>query len=77
MKKVLAREALWLLFAIIVAFPLAFVFLWMLDLSAQGRGYTDAEKNFIAELYLIGYVISFVGIYVLRIIAALIRAAVS
>jgi len=77
MKSKIAREVLWFIVAIILAFPLGFVFLWLLDITASGSYPTQAEKDFVVELYLIGCILGFLGIYFMRLIALLIRNSVS
>lgn len=73
MKKVLAREFLWLLFAIVAAVPLGFVFLHFLAASPESQNYTEEEMTFLSGLYLLGVILSFVGIYLIRLIVASLR----
>jgi hypothetical protein len=77
MKSKIAKEVLWFIVALAFAFPLAFGFLWMLDITASGNYPSEEEKDFVVELYLIGCILSFLGIYLMRIIAMLIRTAVA
>lgn len=73
MKKIIAREFLWLLVNLVLAAPLAFFFLSALDLIAEGDVFTENEKNFIAQLYLLAYVFNFIGLYVVRFIVLAIQ----
>jgi|JI10StandDraft_1071094.scaffolds.fasta_scaffold1942770_2 hypothetical protein len=73
MKKIIAREFLWLLVNLVLAAPLAFFFLGALDLIAEGDVFTENEKNFIAQLYLLAYVFNFIGLYVVRFIVLAIQ----
>ncbi len=70
MKKVLAREFLWFIGALILSVPLAFAFLWLLGLTAETTVYTREEEKFAMSLFLLGYILSFIGIYLARIIHA-------
>ena len=76
MKSEIAREVLWLIVAILLSFPLALGFLWILDLTGEDPGMTEPEKDFLVELYLIGYVLSFLGIYLMRLVAILISTSI-
>lgn len=73
MKKVIAREFLWLMVNLVLAAPLAFLFLNALDLVAEGDVFTENEKNFIAELFLLAYVFNFAGLYLVRFIVLAIK----
>lgn len=66
MGKVIAREFIWLIVALIVAIPLGLVFLWFFGFTREIINLTEIRKNFIFWLYLIGYFTSFAGIYIIR-----------
>lgn len=70
MKKVLAREFLWFIGALILAIPLAFAFLWLLGLTENTTIYTQEEEKFAISLFMLGYILSFIGIYLARIVHA-------
>ena len=74
MKKALAKEFLWLVFAVVMAIPLGFLFLYFLQVSPEGRTYANEEEEFIVQLYLLGVVLSFIGIYLIRMIVGSLRA---
>ncbi|MGB0929163.1 MAG: hypothetical protein ACPGVB_00205 [Chitinophagales bacterium] len=73
MKKVLAREFLWFIGALVLSIPLAFLFLWMLGLTAETTIYTQDEEVFATKLFFLGYILSFIGIYLTRIVYASIK----
>jgi len=68
MKKIIAREFLWLMVILVLAAPLAFLFFSALDLVAEGDFFTEHEKDFIAELYLMSYLFCFIGLYLMRLV---------
>lgn len=76
MKKVLAREFLWLVAALVLAIPLGIMFLWLLGLTSKTRLVTNDEKEMVMELYILGFILSFVGIYLIRLITAAIQILV-
>lgn len=73
MKKVIAKEFLWLMINLVLAAPLAFLFLSALDLVAEGDVFTENEQNFIAELFLLAYVFNVIGLYLLRFVVLAIQ----
>lgn len=73
MKKIIAREFLWFMVILVLAAPLAFLFLNALDLVAEGDVFTENEKNFIFELYLLAYVFNFIGLYIVRLVVLAIK----
>ncbi|MBC6996648.1 hypothetical protein QWY85_08965 [Neolewinella lacunae] len=74
MKAFFAREFLWLLLTLVLAVPLAFLWLAALDLVSAQAHFTDEEKVFVLELFLLAYAISFVGIYLVRMVVAAIKS---
>ena len=68
MKKAIAIEFLWFVAAAILAIPFGFAFLWLLNLSSGNTGLTEEEQTFMMQLYAIGYIASFIGIYIVRFI---------
>lgn len=78
MKKVIAREFLWLLFAVVLAFPLGFVFLHILEVSTNSERYPSLEEQtFVVQLYFLGVILSFIGVYLVRLIVAALRTVVA
>lgn len=74
MKKFFAREFLWLLLTLVLAFPLALVFLWLLGFTTETVDLREQEKDYLVTLYMWGYILSVVGVYLVRLIAAAARA---
>lgn len=68
MKKTIAREFLWFVFAAALAFPLGLVFLHFLDSAPVGEQYSNREEIFLTQLYFVGVVLSFIGVYLVRLI---------
>lgn len=74
MKKLFAREFLWLLLAIILAVPLSFLWLTGLDIVSADRSFSEDEQIFVIELFLLAYAVSFVGVYIVRFVVGAIKA---
>lgn len=77
MKKIIAREFLWFLVILVLAVPISFLLLNTLDIVAQDDFFTETEKTFVAELYLLCYVFCFVGLYLMRFIVLAIQILAS
>jgi len=73
MKKIIAREFLWLLGTLVLALPLSLIFIEALHLVSAGERFTEAEKIFVQELYIIAYVFCFIGVYLVRFIVLAIK----
>jgi len=73
MKKAILREILWFFVALLLSVPLAFVFIGMLKLTSGGPELNDVEKVFTLQLFLIGAAVSFVCVYVVRLVYLAIR----
>jgi hypothetical protein len=73
MKKIVAREFLWFFIILVLSAPLAFIFINALELVAEGDFFTDNELNFIAELFLLSYLICFAGLYIMRFVVLAIQ----
>lgn len=73
MKRFFAREFLWLLLTLVLALPLAFLWLTSVDIVSSKSAFEEDEKIFVAELFLLAYAISFLGIYLIRLIVASIK----
>lgn len=74
MKKIIFREFLYLLISLILAIPLTYFFLfYFMDLVAEGDIFTENEKNFIAQMYVLGCLCIFIGLVLLRIIIMVIK----
>lgn len=73
MGKVIAREFIWLIVALISSLPLGIVFLWFFGYTREVVNLSEGENNYIFWMYLIGYFVSFIGIYIMRFIAMSIK----
>lgn len=73
MKKFLAKEFLWLLLTIVLAVPIAFLWLTGLDIVSTNQVFTEDEKIFVMELFLVAYAFGFVCIYLIRFVVAAIK----
>jgi hypothetical protein len=73
MGKIIAREFIWLIVALIASIPLGVVFLWFFGYTREVVNLTEGENNYIFWMYLIGYFASFLGIYIMRFIAVSIK----
>jgi hypothetical protein len=73
MGKVIAREFIWLIVALIASLPLGIVFLWFFGYTREVVNLSEGENNYIFWMYLIGYFVSFIGIYIMRFIAMSIK----
>lgn len=73
MKKIIAREFLWLMVILVLAVPLAFIFLSALELVAEGDFFTQTEKGFLGELFLLLYLFNVAGLYLMRLVVLAIQ----
>jgi hypothetical protein len=71
-EKKIAAEFLWLLFTLLFSLPLGLVFLWLLGFTSETPT-TERTKDYIVFLYIVGYLVSFVGVYLIRIIIMAIK----
>ncbi|MEM7104642.1 MAG: hypothetical protein AAF502_16010 [Bacteroidota bacterium] len=74
MKKIIAKEFIWFLITFVISFPLGLLFLWILGYTTEVMDLGEAEKDYILFLYLIGYVVSFVSVYLIRFTSIAIKA---
>ena len=77
MKKTIAREFLWLLATIVLAFPLAYLFLGAMNIVAARDSFSNSEKIFIDELFVVAYIFNFIGVYLIRMVVAAIKTIAS
>lgn len=69
MKKTILREVIWFFVTIFLSVPLSFVFLFFLKLTSSQPTLNEVEKVFTIQLFLIGMLVMFLCIYVVRLIA--------
>ena len=73
MKAVILRELFWLVISTVLSLVLSFVFLELLDLTSSERSLKSIEKVFSVQLYLIGCFLSFIAIYIVRVIISAVK----
>jgi hypothetical protein len=71
--KGLAREFLWFFITLILSLPLAIVFLWFMGFTPETINLDERERTYVWGLYILGYVVSFLAIYIMRFTAMAIR----
>lgn len=76
MGQTIAKEFLWFLGILILALPLGLVFLWMFGLSDSGYVAQD-DVDLVVNTYILGYILSIFGVYILRIVASAIKSLVA
>lgn len=73
MKAVILRELFWLVISMVLSLVLSFVFIELLDLTSSERSLKPIEKVFSVQLYLIGCFLSFIAIYIVRVIISAVK----
>ena len=73
MKKIILRELFWFIMSFVLSLFLSLIFLEILDLTSTERSMKSIEKIFSVQLYIVGCIVSFVCIYIVRIIIAAIK----
>ena len=73
MKKIIFRELFWLIFGLILSLVLAFIFMEFIELASADKNLNEIEKVFSIQLYIVGVIVSFVCIYIVRIIVYAIK----
>ena len=73
MKAVILRELFWLVISTVLSLVLSFVFIELLDLTSSERSLKPIEKVFSVQLYLIGCFLSFIAIYIVRVIISAVK----
>ena len=68
MKNLILREILWFFVALALSVPLALLFLYFLTLTSKGPTLNGVEKVFTFQLFLVGCLVGFLCVYVVRII---------
>ena len=77
MQKIFYRELLWFIITIILSLLLAFFYLEIMDLSSSDRHLKSIERIFSVQLYLIGCIVSFIAIYIVRLIVGIIKIIIN
>jgi len=68
MKKTILKELMWFILASILAVPLSFVFLLLFKLTSSSPKLNEIEKIFTIQLFMIGWLVMFLCIYIVRIV---------
>ncbi|MFT5832891.1 MAG: hypothetical protein ACI97N_000513 [Cognaticolwellia sp.] len=70
MKKFLAKEFIWFVVAFILAFPLGLLFLWLIGFTSDTTVITDEDTSMLTNLYILGLILGFIGVYIARFVGA-------
>lgn len=68
MKKTILKELMWFIIASILAVPLSFVFVMLFKLTSSNPKLNEVEKVFTIQLFMIGWLVMFLCIYIVRIV---------
>jgi ABC-type tungstate transport system substrate-binding protein len=68
MKKTILKELMWFIIASILAVPLSFVFLMLFKLTSSNPKLNEVEKVFTIQLFMIGWLVMFLCVYIVRIV---------
>lgn len=66
--KIFAREFLWFITAIILALPVAYLFIEYMSLTPAGNQSTIQERTFEMELFITGGIIGIIFTYIMRLV---------
>lgn len=66
--KIFAREFLWFITAIILALPVAYLFIEYMSLTPAGNQLTIQEQTFEMELFITGGIIGIIFTYIMRLV---------
>jgi hypothetical protein len=77
MKKIIYREIFWLILTIVLSLFVSFVFMEFFELSSTDKNLKSIEKIFSVQLYIIGCIVSFICIYIIRVIVTTIKILIN
>lgn len=77
MKKIIFREIFWLILTIVLSLFVSFIFMELFELSSTDKNLKSIEKIFSVQLYIIGCIVSFICIYIIRVIVATIKILIN
>ena len=77
MKKIIFREIFWLIFSAVLSLLISFLFMELVELSSTDRQMRSIEKIFSIQLYILGVIVAFICIYIVRILVYAIRVLIS
>ena len=67
MKELILRELFWLVISFLISLVASFLFLEFLALSSSEPELNSLEKLFTLQLYIIGCIVSFSSVYIVRV----------
>ena len=68
------RELFWFILTIVISLLLSLFFMELVNLSSSSVNLKDIEEIFTVQLYIIGCIVSFICIYIIRIIIITVKA---
>ena len=74
MKAIFMRELFWFILTIVISLLLSLFFMELVNLSSSSVKLKDIEEIFTVQLYIIGCIVSFICIYIIRIIIITVKA---
>ncbi len=74
MKAIFMRELFWFILTIVISLLLSLFFMELVNLSSSSINLKDIEEIFTVQLYIIGCIVSFISIYIIRIIIITVKA---
>ena len=77
MKKIFYREVFWFVVSIILSLFLSFIYLEIMDLSSSDRNLNNVERIFSVQLYIVGCLVSFICIYIVRLIVGIVKILIN
>ena len=73
MKETIVKEFFWLIIGSLFSLILSFVFLGLLDLTSSAEKLNEIVKVFSVQLYILGFIVSLISIYIVRIVVSAIK----
>jgi len=73
MKELILRELFWLVISFLISLVASFLFLEFLAISSSEPELNSLEKLFTLQLYIIGCIVSFISVYVVRVVVSFIK----
>ena len=76
MKKILVRELFWFVISLLISLIGSFIFLEILAISSTEPELNSLEKLFTIQLYIIGCMVTFISVYIVRILVSFVQKRV-
>ena len=76
MKKILVRELFWFVISLLISLIGSFIFLEVLAISSTEPELNSLEKLFTIQLYIIGCMVTFISVYIVRIVVSFVQKRV-